>query len=38
MTLTPQKVGVLFIGLVEIDHHGIRACCGGFFLWYDLTY
>ena len=30
-TLTPQKVGVLFIGLVGIDHHGIRECCGGFF-------
>jgi hypothetical protein len=31
MTIIAQAVGVLFIGLVGIDHHGIWACCGGFF-------
>jgi hypothetical protein len=32
MTLIAQAVGVLFIGLVGIDHHRIRECCGGFFV------
>ena len=35
-TLTPQKMVFLFFVLVGIDHHGIWACCGGFFLWYDV--
>jgi hypothetical protein len=28
----------LLKGILGINHHGIRACCVWFFLWYDLTY